>query len=81
MKKQIELIKHTFTNKLASILTHARYGGYRCRRRQDIISPKAIWSRKAIRREIRRTQDKDATRTTITIRIDEAMHQIKYLKV
>lgn len=79
-KKQIELIKHTFTNKLASTLTHARYGGCRCRRRQGIISRKAIWNRKETRRGIRQTQVKDAIRTTITIRIGGTIHRTKYFK-
>jgi hypothetical protein len=78
-KKQIELIKHTFTNKLASILIHARYGVCRCRRRQDIISRKVIWSRRAIQREIRRILAKAVIKTTIIIRTGEAMHRIKYI--
>lgn len=79
-KKQIKLIKHTFT-KLASILTHARYGGCRCPRPQGIISRKAIWSPKASRRNIHveQTLALDAIKITIIIRHlnGEATHQTK----
>lgn len=78
-QKQIELIKHTFTNKLASILTHARYGGCRCPRRQDIIYRRVIWNLRAIRRKIQLTLDRVATRTTITTHtIEGTIHQPKY---
>lgn len=78
-KKQIELIKHTFTNKLASTLTHARYGGCRCPRRQGIIYRRVIWSRKVIQSETQRILVKDVIRTTIIIRIIEGIQRIKYI--
>lgn len=76
-EKQIELIKHTFTNKLVSILTHARSGGCRCPRRQGITFRKGTWSPKAIRKGIQQILAMDATRTMIISLTDDLMQQIK----
>lgn len=82
LQKQNNLIKHTLSNKLASILTHALYVACRRRPGQVTISRKLTWSLMvASQKRIRLARAKDATRTTNTIRNGDTTITIKYLKL